>query len=387
MRIRRIDLYLNRQPFRFVFVSLHANRRQASGLLLRMETDTGVVGWGESTPRPYVTGETCEGVCTAIETLFVEPLFSAKLESTLQVMELLAALGHLKSPTQTQMTSRMTPSSTQAGNPSALGAIDLALWDAWGQDCGKATHTFFTGAPLPRPPLSLSIPILPLEQIQSLHPLVAKMGASHFKLVLSTDVKENVARLALLRKLVGDSPTVTVDANGRLSVEQVWAMLPAMRAFGLSAIEQPAPKADLESLQRLRSCLDLAITVDESVCTLEDARRLIDLGLCDVFNLKLSKCGGLLATQKIHSLASRHGIRCQLGSHVGETPILAAGGVVAAQMLPNLCFMEIGSSILDPCAALQPPKSASQRKSGLGLCIETAAVEAHLGPPVLTLTA
>jgi muconate cycloisomerase len=162
-------------------------------------------------------------------------------------------------------------------------------------------------------------------------------------------------------------------------------MLPSLRAFGLSAIEQPAPSSDVESLRRLRASLDLPITVDESICTLADARRLIDLGVCDAFNLKLSKCGGLLATQKIHALASRHGIGCQLGSHVGETPILAAGGLIAAQFLPDLSFMEIGSSFLDPCPALHPPKASSPMTAGLGLCIETAAVAAHFGPPVLTL--
>jgi muconate cycloisomerase len=378
MRIRRIDLYLNRHSFRFAFISLHAHRQQASGLLLRMETDTGVVGWGESTPREYVTGETCEGVCAAIESLIAEPLFAAKLRATVQVTDLLSTLVRLVPPAR-------TPGASEGSIASAVGAVDLALWDAWGHLHGQPVYAFFTQEPLPRPPLSLSVPILPLEQMRSLHPMAAKMGISHFKLVLSADLDENVARLALLRELVGKRATVTADANGKLTADQVRTMLTAMQPFGLSAIEQPAPKTDLEGLRQLRASIDLSMTVDESVCTLADARRLIELKLCDAFNLKLSKCGGLQATQKIHALARRHGIRCQLGSHVGETPILAAGGTVASQILPGLRFMEVGSSVLSPCSALYPPKSSSPITSGLGLDIETAAVAAQFGPPVLTL--
>jgi L-Ala-D/L-Glu epimerase len=395
MRIRRIDLYLNRHPFRFAFVSLHVHRRQANGLLLRMETDAGRVGWGESTPRRYVTGETCEGVCEVIESRFAEPLFAANLNSTEQLVDLLSTLSRLTSPKPARTPATLEETFSEetssietppnAGITSALGAIDLALWDIWGQVCDQPASAFFISEPLPPPPPSLSVPILPLERMRSLHPLAVALGISHFKLVLCAELKENVARLALLRELVGERATITADANGKLSPEQVLAMLPSLKAFGLSAIEQPAPLSDLESLRRLRASIGLPLTIDESVCTLADARQLIDLGVCDAFNLKLSKCGGLLATQRIHALASRHGIGCQLGSHVGETPILEAGGLVAAQMLPGLSFMEIGSSFLDPCSAIHSPKSSPPLAAGLGLCIESAAVAAHFGPPVLTL--
>jgi muconate cycloisomerase len=374
MRIRRIDLYLNHQPFRFGFVSMHIDRRQASGVLVRMQTDSGVVGWGESTPREYVSGETCESVLALIRTRFAQPLFAADLGSTRQIMDFLDLLA-----AQTRVTSPVPATS-------ALGAVDLALWDAWGQVCHTPALAFFAPDPLPRPALSLSVPILPLEQIRQLHPLTAGLGVSHFKLVLSADVEENVARLALLRDLVGSRAILTADANGKLTPNQVRRMLPAMGPFGLAAIEQPASRADLDGLKRLRREIDLPITVDESVCTLAHARHVIKLEACDNINLKLSKCGGLYATRKIHRLARQHGIACQLGSHVGETAILAAAGEIAAQAFPDLRFMEIGSTVLYPSPQLRPPggpKSAIH--TGLGLSIDTDSIDAHLGPPVLTL--
>lgn len=374
MRIRQVDFYLNQQPFRFNFVSMHADRRQADGVLLRMETDGGVVGWGESTPRDYVSGETAESVLELIRTRFAQPLFAVDLGSTRQIMHFLDLL-----EIQTR-----EPSPVPA--TSALGAVDLALWDAWGQIGHTTACLFFAPELLSRPALSLSVPILPLEQMRQLHPLLDDLGVSHFKLVLSAAGEENVARLALLRDLVGPQAIVTADANGKLTSDQVEEMLPALLVYGLAAIEQPAPKSDIEGLRRLRDTIDLPITADESVCTLADARRLIELEACDTLNLKLSKCGGLYATRKIHQLACQHGIACQLGSHVGETAILAAAGDQMARALPDLGFMEIGSSFLDPSPVLSPPVGTdSATRPGLGLLIDTDRVEAHFGPPVMTL--
>jgi muconate cycloisomerase len=374
MRIRRIDLYLNRQPFRLAFTSLHADRREASGVLLRLESDAGPVGWGESTPREYVSGETCEGVLNLIETDLAPRLLSASLESTAHLQRLLDSLA--------AHTQRLAP----VAATSALGAVDVALWDLWGWACHRPIHTFFVPEPLPLPPQSLSVPILPPKQLRRLYPLAAEMGLHRFKLVLSADGEENTIRLATLRELAGSRATITVDANGKLTPNQVLGMLPALRPFGITALEQPAPKADLDGLRYLRQLTDLPITVDESVCTLAEAQRVIDAGACDRINLKVSKCGGLQATQKIQRLARRHGLACQLGSHVGETPILAAAGRTAAQLLPDLDFMEIGSSVLDPCPALRPPgRPEAASPPGLGLRIDTGAVEAQFGAPVRTL--
>jgi muconate cycloisomerase len=376
MRIRRIDLYLNRQPFRVPFVSLHTERREASGVLLRMESDVGTVGWGESTPREYVSGETCDGVVTLIQKRLADLLFVTEIASLDQLQDLLDAL-----EARTQLP-------TPLAATSALGAVDLALWDLWGRACTKPVHSFFVPAPLPLPPLSLSVPILSPTILRRFYPQAAAMGIKRFKLVLGADIGENVARLSMLRDLAGAQADIAVDANGKLAPLQVLAMLPELAPFGITSLEQPAGQKDLQGLALIRSATGLPVTLDESICTLADAQQAIDLGICDTINLKLSKCGGLHTTAKISRLARRYGIACQLGSHVGETPILAAAGCMAARMMPDLNFMEIGSTFLDPCSPLQPEGSACPSLNvGLGLSFTPDVVEAHFGPPVLTLVA
>jgi muconate cycloisomerase len=68
------------------------------------------------------------------------------------------------------------------------------------------------------------------------------------------------------------------------------------------------------------------VVADESLASLEDAQRLVDQRACDMFNVRVSKVGGLLNAGRIHRCAQAAGLQCQLGAQVGETGILSAAG-------------------------------------------------------------
>jgi muconate cycloisomerase len=84
----------------------------------------------------------------------------------------------------------------------------------------------------------------------------------------------------------------------------------------------------------------MPVIADESLCTLSDAQELIKLKACRLFNLRLSKCGGLGNALKIKKMADKAGILCQLGCQVGETSILAAAGRHFALAANNLVYVE-----------------------------------------------
>ena len=86
--------------------------------------------------------------------------------------------------------------------------------------------------------------------------------------------------------------------------------------------------------------------VDESLVSLADAQALLAVQACDIFNIKISKCGGLLRSRAIAQLASEAGIDCQVGTHVGETDILGAAGWKLAQSIPNFDCYGGGSEVL-----------------------------------------
>ncbi len=80
--------------------------------------------------------------------------------------------------------------------------------------------------------------------------------------------------------------------------------------------------------------------LDESVCSLRDAELAIRHGWCDLFNIRLSKCGGVIPSLRLVQLARQHGLGCQLGCQVGETAILSAAGRHFATSVGGLRYLE-----------------------------------------------
>ena len=104
---------------------------------------------------------------------------------------------------------------------------------------------------------------------------------------------------------------IRVDANEAWSPEEAVSKIQALEAFNISSVEQPLPHADAGHLAELRRQVRTPIMLDESLCSEIDANRAADEGLCDIFNLRLSKCGGYTRSLRLASLAKHRGLSCQ----------------------------------------------------------------------------
>jgi L-alanine-DL-glutamate epimerase-like enolase superfamily enzyme len=91
-------------------------------------------------------------------------------------------------------------------------------------------------------------------------------------------------------------------------------------------VEQPVARDDLDGLRRVTATIRERVIADESVGTPEEATRLASMGACDVFNIRVSKCGGLLRSARIARVARAAGLDCIVGAQVGESGILSAAG-------------------------------------------------------------
>jgi muconate cycloisomerase len=136
------------------------------------------------------------------------------------------------------------------------------------------------------------------------------------KLKVGTD--DDLSTLRLVRDELGGDVDIRVDANSAWTPSEAIARLREMEPYGISAVEQPVAKADFAGLKQVSEAVRIPVIADESLCNEEDARRLIDLKACGIFNLRLSKCGGPGAATRISRMAEAAGIRCQVGCHVGE---------------------------------------------------------------------
>jgi muconate cycloisomerase len=98
--------------------------------------------------------------------------------------------------------------------------------------------------------------------------------------------------------------------------------------------------ADAASLKGVRRQIHTPVMLDESLCSMADAQRAVDLEMCDLFNLRLSKCGGFVPTLRLAQFARRHNLGYQLGCQVGETAVLSAAGRHFASSVADIRYLE-----------------------------------------------
>ncbi|UCG66659.1 MAG: hypothetical protein JSW12_06485 [Deltaproteobacteria bacterium] len=335
MRIVRINLYKYDEPLKLEFHSTQTLRTSAESIIVRLEFENGILGYGESAPRTYVTGEDCSTVPLVIRSCFSSILFSHEIKTIDDVDKVLE---RLESECHNRNISHYN---------SALGAIDTALLDALARFQKLPVTNFLGSIVRKRVPYSISIPLLPLKEIQELFFQLPKLARVKYVKVLVGEVEdENIERVGLVRSLFGNNADIRVENNGKWTFQQAISNLDRLQKFNITAVEQPLGKDDIRGLQRLKKATGIPIIVDESMCNLSDAIRLIETEACDILNIKISKCGGLLRSKRIAQFARSQNILCQLGAHVGETEILKEAGKSFALTTPNLVYFEGRSFLL-----------------------------------------
>ena len=185
---------------------------------------------------------------------------------------------------------------------------------------------------------SAVIPMLSPEKMSQWFQLVKGIGMRFIKLKVGTDSDLETLRLA--RDELGSEVDIRVDANSAWTPSEAIVRLKEMQPYRISAVEQPVAKADFAGLKEVGEAVKIPVIADESLCNEDDARRLIDLKACQIFNIRLSKCGGPGTATRIRQMAEKAGVLCQLGCQVGETSILAAAGRHFALTVPNLSYVE-----------------------------------------------
>ena len=151
---------------------------------------------------------------------------------------------------------------------------------------------------------------------------------------------DDLRRLGVVRRWGGRKIDIRVDANEAWTLAEAVERIRALEPFGISAVEQPVPHAQAADLREMRRQVRTPIMLDESLCGRIDAERAIEGGTCDLFNLRLSKCGGFIPSLRLAQLARRHGLGYQLGCQVGETALLSAAGRHFACSVAGLRYLE-----------------------------------------------
>jgi len=305
MKIVSAEIWRINLPLRTPFVIAYNTWTAMPSVIVKLTTDEGLVGWGESVPDEGVTGETIDGVYATLARVLLPDLIG---ERPCNIEAWHARVG-----------------AAINGAYAAKAAIDIAMFDLLGQVAERPLYHLLGGdTNHVKAPAVIGISA-PEHLPASLAPYVSE-GYEHFKLKLGGSPELDTRRVATAREYVGGGAALKVDANqGWGSWDVALKVIRAIEPYDLELIEQPVKHWDYEGLKKVREHSPLPIMIDEGV---RDARDLLSVarqGGIDWVNIKLMKCGGILPAIKMAALAEAAGIKVQIGSML-ESSIASFAG-------------------------------------------------------------
>ena len=322
MKINNLVIRHLQIPMRLRFAQANNTTSLSDSVIVQVETESGITGYGECCPRTYVTGESVHAVTCDLESIKAE-LFAMEFTSIDDLGDYVC----LQLPGKIGL--------------AAICGVELALLDAFSREVGtplvkllggsyKASYDY-TG-------------IVPFGNIDQLKPVLSKFQFGEVKLKVDANFEKNAARITAVRNLYGPKTVLRLDANCAWRFAEALEQTKKYAELGISCIEQPFPSGKDEAMafltQEYGEWID--IMADESLTDYSSAWYLIEQNACTRFNIKLSKNGGVLNSLRIYRLAQKNGMSCQLGAHFGETSLLTAAGLVFASVARNLQAMEGG---------------------------------------------
>ncbi len=223
-----------------------------------------------------------------------------------------------------------------------MSGIDMALWDIMGKATGMPVHKLLGGsyADRVRPYASALMPET-LDEVKRLVDSQVQQGFTAVKLgwgPLGYDVRRDVELVRAARQAAGDQVELMIDIGKRYQYKSALHMARACEQFNVYWLEEPFPAEDLEGYRRLADAASIRIaTGEEESGRLAFGRLIRETGI-DVVQPDISRCGGLTEFRKIATMAADAHILCV--PHAFKTGILVAACIQMIAAIPHAPFLE-----------------------------------------------
>ncbi len=289
VRLGRISIPL-RTPFKTALRSVNS----VEDVIVEIHTDCGAIGYGEAPPTGAITGDTTGAIIGAIQDHIAKSIIGRDVDDFEDVLQIVQKC--------------------IVGNSSAKAAVDMALWDLYGQLYKIPVYKMLGGA---RKQIVTDITIsVNHPDVMAKDALLAlERGYDCLKMKVGVNPALDVERLRAVRDAVGKDITIRIDANQAWQPKEAVRILNKMQEQGLNIelVEQPVKAHDFEGLKYVTERSYVPVLADESVFSPEDAMTIMKMGAADLINIKLMKCGGLYNALKIVSAAEVYGVECMIG--------------------------------------------------------------------------
>ncbi|MEW5993739.1 MAG: dipeptide epimerase [Candidatus Zixiibacteriota bacterium] len=353
MIITGIRTGLSSIPLRKPFKTALRTLEHLNTLVVAVDTDKGVIGWGEATPTAAITGDTLGGIRGVIHE-YIGPKLKGKqianLEDTLNTLD-----------------------QSCVKNTSAKAALDIAIHDLFGKLLNVPLFRLLGGY-RHRVETDLTISVnSPDEMAQDSREAIDR-GFRILKIKVGRDPSLDIERIRRIREEVGPNVVIRLDANQGWTDREAVRIMKAIEAAGLEVelVEQPVPAHDLEGLKRVRESIDTPVLADEAVFSALDAEELIARRAADYLNIKLMKTGGLRNALRICAVAELHGVECFMGCMMeSKLSVTAAAHLACARSIITRCDLDSPSLCAqDPVRggiAIDGPWLSMTEAPGLGI--------------------
>jgi len=291
------------EPFR-IALGVITHSRSA---IVTVETDEGVVGYGEGAPAILITGESLSGTTDVIKE-FEKKLIGVDpcdLEKVYWIMDREAA--HASS---------------------AKCAVDMACYDLLGKKAGLPVYKLL-GGNQNYMITDMTVGIDTPEVMAAKAKKHVEAGFDTIKTKVGTTFAEDFARVKAIREAVGSNVKIRLDANQGWNAKDAVRLIERLNEFDIELVEQPVPYYDIAGLEYVTKHSLVPIMSDESCFNSKDALRLIERRAVDFVNIKLMKCGGIREALKINAICEAAGVEVMLGCMAEESNL----GITAAASL------------------------------------------------------
>jgi muconate cycloisomerase len=319
MKIKRIEPIAVSLPMKKPVVMAGVEIRRADNVLVRVEADNGIIGWGEAASAPTMTGETVESMMAAIAYL-APPLEGRPVEDIAGTLAAMAA--------------RMY------ANNAAKAAIELALHDLVGRATNRPAYALLGGKQRSRMAVLSVIGTGELASDLREAENKKKEGYVAFKIKVGIDAPlVDGERTRRICETLGQDVLISADANQGWSAEQAMQYVRALADTELDFFEQPVLADDLAGMAAVSAAAgEIAIGADEGIHSLEDIRRHHERRAARGVSLKAIKLGGMRGATEAGRLCDQLGMNVNVSAKTGESSIACAAAAHIAAALPQIAW-------------------------------------------------
>jgi L-alanine-DL-glutamate epimerase-like enolase superfamily enzyme len=349
MKISQLHAFRVRIPQKPPIAPYQSRYRASSAkdaLIVRLETDTGLVGWGE-TPEDWLNKS-----------------YQGAPEELLRGQVLGRSPFHLEA----------WYAENTLGSFLASG-VEMAMWDLIGKATQQPLYRLLGGAVRKKIELAACMGIRPYAEAKEIARQYVEQGFSTLKTKAGRDPQEDLDMVRGIRDGVGDRLKLRIDPNQGYAPAVAFPLARDLEKYNLEYFEQPMPLGLIADAARLRRHTKTPIALNESVTTPEIVLQILKLDAAAVLLPDTYQCGGILAVKKVTALAEAAGVTCVFHCSHDLGPKTAAMLHVVASSpafsLANDCtYYGLEDDIIEPLHRIERGYMNVPEGHGLGVNVD-----------------